>query len=362
MDYKNDWEKSKERLLALWEGEIVDRCSVSVTAPKQGSNYKPVLLPDDPEEKFKCWTDGEWVLKRYLNYFENTYFGGEAFPQVFLYLGAAGHAGYFKNVRYQVESTTPNGTLWFFPSILDWEKDTLEFDPNSILYKKTLEMARYFVSESKGRYFVSQPDISGNADALAHLRGSENLLVDMVLEQERIEEELKKIQQVWLKVSEEIYDITNRNNEGGSTIGWLNTWSPGRHAQMQCDLSVMISPALFNKLMMPELINQSEWMDNALYHFDGVDQTKHLDSLLSIKNLKVIQWTCVAGQPSPLEFIPTLKRIQADGKGLLIIIKPEELEPLMEQLSSKGLYLQLSVSSEDEAREVIKKVERLTHE
>ena len=182
------------------------------------------------------------------------------------------------------------------------------------------------------------------------------------LAKERVQQALSKIQQVWLNAMQQMYEITSPNNEGGCTIGWLDTWSPGKHGQMQCDLSVMISPDMFHEFIMPELRSQTEWMDNALYHFDGVDQIKHLDALLSIEKLKMIQWTCVEGQPSPIEFIPILKKIQEAGKGLLIKIKKEELEPLMEELSSKGLYLQLTASTEEEAKSIIRKVESLTHD
>ena len=53
--------------------------------------------------------------------------------------------------------------MWFFPSLQD--PDDLEFDENSFLYKKTLELARAFVEDSKGDYMISMPDDTGNADA-----------------------------------------------------------------------------------------------------------------------------------------------------------------------------------------------------
>jgi hypothetical protein len=82
---------------------------------------------------------------------------------MFLNLSAAGTAGFFKNARHQCEDT-----VWFFPFINDWDRNKLEFDTESFLYKKTLELAKFFVNESKGNYFVSMADLSGNADSLAH--------------------------------------------------------------------------------------------------------------------------------------------------------------------------------------------------
>ncbi len=261
----------------------------------------------------KWWTDVEVRIALVRSHLENTYYGGEAFPQAFTYFGAAGLAGFFKGAKYELD----------------------------------------YVDDCGGEYFVSQPDISGNVDALAHLRGTENLLVDMLRNKEKVHDALAKIQAAWLLASESIYRITRDNNQGGQTIGWLNTWADGRHAQMQSDLSVMISPALFDEFVYPELKEQSAWMDKALYHFDGAEQMKHLDKLLALDTLHMIQWTCVEGQPEPMYYIDALKKVQAAGKGILILAKPEWIEPLMTGLSSRGLYLVSTASSVEQAEELI---------
>ncbi len=358
MEFRDGWDKSKERILAFWNREIIDRCCISVMSPKKGKTWPEEPQLNSEEDLIRYWTDGEWILERKLKEFENTFFGGECFPQLFVNLGAGGHGGFFKDISYKFKENT----VWFFPFIEDWEKDASVFDPDSFLYRKTIELAKYFVQESKGRYYVSMPDTCGNADALAHMRGSENLLMDMVLEKEHVHAALDIIQKVWEKTVEEVYNIVKDNNDGGCTIGWLDIWGPGRFTQMQSDISVMISPDQFNEFIMPELKSQISWMDHSLYHFDGLEQIRHLDMLLSLENLDVIQWTCVAGQPSPLEFIHIFKKIQAAGKCLLLYATPKEIEVLLQELSSKGLYLVARVDSEDEARDLIKMAEKLSHE
>lgn len=362
MDYIKNWDKTKERLNAFWNGEIIDRCVVSITAPGNGCILKNDVRPATCEDTVRYWTDGELILKRNTNLFNNTYFTGDAMPMIFLYLGAAGHAGFFKGSRIRFEKLKEQDTVWFFPIINDYEKDELVFDQNSLLYNKTLEIAKYLVSESKGRFFVSMPDISGNLDALAHLRGTVPLLEDLYDDPEHVKKNLGIIQDVWYRVNNEVYEITKDNNEGGSCIGWMNTWAYGKHTQMQSDISVMLSPEMFEEFVMPELKAQSEWIDHPLYHFDGVEQTRHLDMLLSLEKLETIQWTCVEGQPSPLEYIPVLKKIQKAGKRLFIILKPNEVEHILTELSSKGLYLKVRAESEDEADAILKLVEKLSHE
>ena len=51
MYYKPDWEQAKERMLAWWDHEIIDRACVAVHAPKRGSDMPP----------FPNLTSGPWL-------------------------------------------------------------------------------------------------------------------------------------------------------------------------------------------------------------------------------------------------------------------------------------------------------------
>jgi len=355
MRYKNDWEMARKRLSAFWNQEILDRCCVSVKA--MGPTAHPELqhIPESDADRLLHWTDPERIIRRGREAMEATYYGGESFPALFVNLGAGGHAGFFKGAKHYFGES-----VWFFPS-LD-EPSNLEFDENSFLFRKTLELAKAFAEDSGGDYMVSMPDGTGNADALAHLMGSEELLIRMLEEPEAVQEALGKIELAYERSMREVYDIVRGVNDGGCVVDWLSTWAPGFHAQMQCDMSVMISNPLFKEFIMPELRQQCRFLEYPLYHFDGIEQIRHLDDLLSIPELRAIQWTQVAGQPSATEYIPELKRIQAAGKSLIIIVSPDQIRPLMENLSSKGLLLLTTVPTKDEADAVLREVSRLTHD
>ncbi|MBD3376568.1 hypothetical protein GF406_16145 [candidate division KSB1 bacterium] len=79
----------------------------------------------------------------------------------------------------------------------------------------------------------------------------------------------------------------------------------------------------------------------------------------------MIQWTHVKGQSSPVEYIPILKRIQQAGKAILVRVNHiQDIEPLMKELSSRGLYIYVepTLSSRQQAKEVVKWVEKWTHD
>lgn len=355
MRYKKDWEAAKKRLTAFWDQDIVDRCCISVKVFENFDDPMIRLVPGTDAERLQHWTDPERIICRNRAWMEHTYYGGEAFPAIFVDLGAGGHAGFFKGEKHYF-----GDSVWFFPSLND--PDALEFDENSFMYRKTLELAKAYAEDSRGEYMVSMPDTSGNIDALSHLMGPEELLPAMIEEPEAVQRALRKIQSAYERIHSEVYDIVKDINEGGSVVDWLSVWAPGFMAQMQSDASVMISNPMFKEFILPELQRQCTFLEYPLYHFDGIEQIRHLDDLLSIPNLKAIQWTQVAGQPSCLEFIPQLRKIQAAGKSLIIIVSPEQVKPLMENLSSKGLMLITTAPTQDDANDLIKMVSRMTHE
>jgi len=361
---KDGWPETRQRLMAFWRSEILDRCAIAVTVPldeEKCFSALPRYWYHDQrtlEEIRTFWLDAEDMVRRNVLRFENTAYYGEAFPLINFDLGAVSHAGYFAGAQYDYTEG-----VWFTPTILNTARDELRFDPTTPMYRKTMEMATELAAAAQGRFFVSMPDTGGALDCLAHLRGSENLLLDLIENRAWIKESVQTILDVWLSTTEMIYQQLCGINDGGSSIGWLMTWAEGRHIQTQCDLSVMISPRGFRELTVPEIKTQAGWADYALYHLDGAQQIRHLDALLAIDEINCIQWTCVEGQPPPTAFIPELRRIQRAGKRLLILnYDLNVIETLLQELSSAGLYLVTRASSREEAEGIMKAAARYTHE
>jgi len=343
-----DFDKISKSHAGLWAGDYDGRCRIWITAPK-----KPVEYPVCPDI-VKAWTDGEEIRKRNMRVFENTYFTGDAFPLINLNFGASGHAGYFNNIPYKFADS-----VWFFP-ILDGER--LRFSKDSFFYKKTVEAAEYLASSGNGDYIVSMPDIAGNLDALGHLRGSERVMTDMFDDPAKVKAELALIQRAWREMTLEVYNILKGANYGGSSIGWMGTYAKGLHSQLQCDMSVMLSPENFDEFVLGELEEQADVLEYPTYHFDGVEQKRHLQKILNIDKIKMIQYTCVAGQPDAMHELETLKQIQRSGKLLLIIVKPGEVKPLLDNLSAKGLYLVTSAETPGDADDLFKIAQKYSKE
>jgi len=352
-----NFDKIKERFTAMWNREIFDRCCISVNYTKP-EIHAELARPEGMDPQYYM-TDADMMLKRNLKVFENTYYAGDAFPVIDLNMGAAGHAGFIQGV--DVDYT--ENTFWFGPIMEDeLNAEKIIFDETSYLYRQVNYAAKYLCEEANSRYLVSMSDATGNLDVLAFLRTSTELLQDMITDEEEVIKCLQRIQAIWKKTTREVYDIVKDYSFGGSCIGWLNTWAPGLHAQIQSDVSVMISNDHFEKFVRSELEEQSALMDHALYHLDGQEQLRHLDTLLSVKDIKMIQWQPVVGQPPTTAFIPVLRKIQEAGKCLHLFLAPHEIEPIMTNLSSRGLFIVTNASSKEDADAIVKMAGKLTHE
>ena len=59
---------------------------------------------------------------------------------------------------------------------------------------------------------------------------------------------------------------------------------------LQCDLSYMISPQMFGRFVLPELAASCRRLGNPAYHLDGPGEIPHVDMLLSIPELRAMQY------------------------------------------------------------------------
>jgi hypothetical protein len=335
------WEKIsfdniKKRMEAIWANDYYERFGFSVVGPENPSVWNQSVLerPDKPNLLESFYTDPRWMHERALYEVKNRYYLGDAFPCLFPFFGTAGYVRYFP-----IDHIYKKETIWFFPKIYSLVNYELKFDPQNEEFQREWRCMESLASLSNGQYMVAQPDNCGSVDMLSELIGSDTLMMEMVTDPDQIKQRVDEAVDVLIN-SEDIFIETVKSTcFGGTAHGWMNLWSPGKMMQLQCDLSVMLSPEMFERFVLPELEKTTSWLDNSVYHLDGQEQERHLEMLLSIKKLNMIQWQPVAGQPPITSFIPVLKRIQKAGKGLLLRCRPHEIEQIVNELSPKGVMI-----------------------
>lgn len=353
----NDLDRKLKRLEQLWGNRNEDRCCISVTAPLDPLHPYVQEIPKDPDGLYHWYNDGEWILKRNLERIEKTYFGGDALPTIFPYFGTGGHAKY---IAPESAFEYAPDTIWIHSVIEDLNDYDYSFNAaENPVFQRELNIMKYLVSESRDRYFVTPNDNCGSYDALAQLRGNEELLIDFLEEPEAVKTAGRRMVQILRESGDMIFDVIRDNCMGGSIHGWMNTFCPGKHLQLQCDLSVMLSNEMFEEFIKEELETTSRWLDRAIYHMDGQEQLRHLDTVLSIPTIHMIQWVQVDGQPPATHFIPELRKIQQAGKGIVLALSKRDVKEIASNLAPGGLILLVGdASSPEEADEIVALVEK----
>jgi hypothetical protein len=344
--YKHNWSEARERLQAFWNMEIIDRPCIAVTAP--GGPARSLEAPPDDRTK---WTDPEYVAQRYDVSHEATYFGGEALPGTSLMVGYC--FGYGAPLHYSEQ------TVWQDPIIEDWaDRPSLDLDEDDWSWRQVQAVVQRCAEVSAGKWMVGFPNIHEPNDHLPLLRGTQRFLMDLIEYPDDVKRALRKLLDNWYVVYERLADLL-AHQEGSS--GWLGVWSPGRRSlTMQSDVSCMMSPAMFEEFVAPELEELSQWLEGPTYHLDGPGALQHLDRLLAIKRLHAVQWTPGTGTPGGLYWLDLYKRIQAGGKGVIISLPYDEVETAVRELQPEGLFILTGAPSVDAAEALLEQAVEIT--
>lgn len=125
------------------------------------------------------------------------------------------------------------------------------------------------------------------------------------------------MKRIWIELFDEIQAfIAQCGNEGG--IGWAGIWALGTTFPLQEDSSYMVSNEMYRAFCVPHLLDQMDAMDCPFYHLDGAGALNHLDTLLEIPQLKVIQWVPGAGKERLDQWYDVIRRILAAKKSVQV--------------------------------------------
>ncbi len=352
--FKENTEMAIKRIEAWWNGEMIDRVPIIVTAP---ADHAAAYEGPDTDDLKKWWTEWEFVLPRNLHALENTYFGGEAFPTfrpiqeglvsiVSRYVGA-------KNTFVDKHTT------WAEPFIEDWRnRPELAFNPENFYWQKTEELisrAVDYIEKNNLDCFCNVPDFNGPTQTVCDVRGMEQFAFDLVECPQEVVKAFDEVNKTWLECWKRATSIASRT---GGYLWWMNVLSKKPATDLQSDVSCILSPQMFDEYLLPFIRQQSEWVDRSIYHLDGPDAVRHLDSLLSLPGLDAIQWVSGAGQPPANQWPDLLKRIRKGGKQILISSPAEGIQGLLEAVGPEGLLIQTFCRSRQQADDLLRNTEK----
>lgn len=300
-------------------------------------------LPDcDDLETF--WMDTAFVIRRAMAVVEASTYYGVAVPYHYIDVGSNAGAGVLGATTEYVDKET----IWAHPHLASIE-DALDatLQRESSYYQTILAHTRASVSRSAGHHFVACYAHGGVLDNLAGICGTENVLMAMIEKPAQIKQALTHLHNIWWDSFEEQFAIIDAAGNPGS-ISWPGVWTPYRHTfALQEDVSYMISPEMFKTFCLPFIREASQRLGGGFYHLDGDGAIPHLDALLTIAELRVIQWIPGAGKWDVHLWYDLIRKIIHAGKSCQLFVRAEEVAPLVEAVGPDRLLLMISDATPD---------------
>ena len=338
------WDKAQERWAAFWAGEIVDRPATLMTVP---SGQPTPAEPEPPDGETK-YGDPEFALQLNDALLPRHVYLCEALP-VSKTLLRAWCAAFGFRTEYRLD------TIWFEPSLTDWDDapdwetawDCEGWRGFKRAYARLCEGCR-------GRYFVGMPPLLMPNDMLPMFRGVENFLMDLVERPEVVLDALAAMRRGFVRIWNEADAIRGAEHGYGN---WWPIWCPDRLRIIQSDVSCMLSSAMFERFILPELHELGDDVDHLFYHLDGPDAIRHLDMICSLPKLRAVQWVPGSGSPGHgLHWMGLYKQIQSLGKAAWVHSPPSQIESCIRELDPRHLLISTHAGSLDEARALERKM------
>jgi len=347
-----DWEERIARQDAFWQREIIDRPVVCVSVPRVTPSHCAPTRTAHATARDR-WMDAQFVAECALAEAMGRDYLGDALPIAWPNLGPDLFAAFLG-----CELEFGDDTSWSVPCVKTWaDAATVRFSEESVYWKKLLEMTDALLQIGKGKFYTGLTDIHPGGDAIAALRGPEQLNLDLIEAVGEVKALLDHVNKTFARVYDFCYD--KLVGAGQAVTTWCGIVSTRKWYVPSNDFSCMISPAMFDDVFLPGIIGECGHLEASIYHLDGPGALPHLDSLLQIEVLDAIQWVPGTGNGRASDWLGVYKKCQSAGKGLQVTLDPDEVDLFMENLRPEGVWIALNgVADREDAEAIIRKLSK----
>jgi hypothetical protein len=345
---KPDYERSKKRIDAFWNREILDRPVVQFKLYKPKHEQKDLPLTGNAVGQ-NATCDAEYQAEWHLTDLNNQLFLADSLPVALPNLNPAVMAAFYGcQLKF-----SDNGTFWSEPLGGDIASFAdLSFDWDSPRLKKIWELTEAFLGVGKGRFITGMSDWFTGADCLAAILGSKRLGVALIDDPPGIKKQLDIIETNFEQLYTKFHARLNEAGQPATT--WIPLVSDGKYYVIANDFSALVSTTMFSEYFLNDVIRECRFLDHAMYHLDGPGALRHLDAILEVEDLDGVQFAPPSGDDGFARWIQVYKRIQEAGKCVQVNCDLSEVIEIPRYLKPEGLFLNVqNVTSEDEAMALI---------
>jgi hypothetical protein len=346
-----DCEQVLRRFEAWWHCAIVDRPPVTVDVRPE----RPPKLPVSSHATLRDrWLDVEYNVACFEAGLDGAVFLAEKLPIFFPNLGPDVCAAAFG-----CELSFAEDTSWSHPVVQSC-RDILRLKPDldGVYWRTIRELTDLSLARGDGRWITALTDLHTNGDIVAALRGPQALCLDFVRDLEGVRAAVEHVTQYYAALYDDLWRrIAAR---GQPTTTWLSALHAGRMYVPNCDFICMISPAMFQRAILPSLVWEMRFLERTIFHLDGPNALPHLETLLSLKELNALQWVYGSGNGPAARWVDVYRQAQAAGKAIQLLCEDiADALAVAEHLKPEGVwFVPGGQYSRDEAKEFIGRVAR----
>jgi len=170
---------------------------------------------------------------------------------------------------------------------------------------------------------------------------------------------MEALRKFYIPIYEAVYEAGDMARRG--TVGWAPTYCEGKFAVVQCDFMCMIGREPMREFLLPALEEETSYLDHCIYHYDGKEALHHIDDILALPGIDVIQWVPGDGNPQSMHWMELLHKIQKAGKGLWICDwNVEQIKQYHKELQPEGVVYQTGAASQKEAEDLLEYLRKNT--
>lgn len=348
-----EFDSVTKRYQSWWECEIIDRPLISISLSPNGKQSARDLKNHGSWRE--TWLDTEYQVQKVCERISKTVYLADALPVCFPNLGPDVFASFYGSELRFSETTVWSDPIFAKPE--SFEIENLKLNNANDYYTKLIELTDALLQAAKGKFIVGQPDWHPGGDTLAALRDPQHLCIDLLEGPETVKSLCTRVTEDFLHVYDAFHEKFSA--AGMPSTGWLPAICTGKYHIPSNDFSCMISNRHFEEIFLPGLITECRHMAKNIYHLDGPNALRHLDTLLEQPEIHAIQWVPGAGHDRWTDWISVYHRVQQAKKALTIKISKHDLELLRETLRPEGLWITVGdVVNRDEAEQIVKKLSK----
>ncbi len=238
------------------------------------------------------------------------------------------------------------GSLWAEPIIEGYaSRRPIILDRDNPWLRKLIDFTRALVKLADGRFPVALPQMRGPLDVLAAMRTPQQMSIDLIEVPHEVTRVLGELTDLWIGIAQAVLEVIPPFHGGYCTR--MKMWGPGWAVTPQNDTSALISPRMYEQLVLPF---DRQIVDRFPYHSFHMHSTEHhqIDVLLTLRRLTAIQLTLehTLGGPALDVTLAAARRVLGKKPLLLVALDTETAELCLRELPAAGLAVMIGFNDD----------------